>query len=237
MAAAFQAVGSAVGTVTTSLALVAPALLGGDVMFAAIHSNNNTAPTIAAGGWETIVSANNTTAQNVYLAWRRCSDADTGATFTWTVAGTTVSFGALVTYRNATRGGDTGLPHFASSTSANASADNITYATLSPKNPAALIVAFGYYGLAATTAGAFSGTFPTMTNRLDAETASGIGASLFIHDGPSLNGAATGARTCASASTIDAINYGILIDVLPLELPGSSTGHSPKYPAITRGRW
>ena len=237
MAAAFQAVGSAVGTVTTSLALVAPALLGGDTMFAAIHSNNNTAPTISTGGWTIIVSANNTAAQNVYLAWRRCSDADTGATFTWTVAGTTVSFGALVTYRNANRGGDTGLPYFASSTSANASADNITYATLSPKSPAALIVAFGYYGLAATTAGAFSGTFPTMTNRLDAETASGIGASLFIHDGLSLTGVATGSRTCASASTVDAINYGIMIDLLPSQDSGGGTGSTTaSYPAITRVR-
>ena len=236
MVAAFQAVGTAVGTVTTSLALVAPTLIGGDVMFAAIHSNNNTAPTIT-GNWTTIISATNTAAQGVYLAWRRCSDADTGATFTWTVAGTTVSFGALVTYRNVSRSGTTGLPYFTSSTSANASADNITYATLTPKNADALIVAFGFYGAALTTAGAFSGTNPTMTNRLDAETVSGIGASLFIHDGPSLTGAATGSRTCASASTADAINYGIMIDVLPVfDTPGSNTAYSPKYPSIVRTR-
>lgn len=236
MAAVFQAVNTPVATVTTSLALVAPVIVGGDVMFAIIHSNNNTAPTIASG-WTTISSSNNTSAQQAYLAWRRCSDADSGATFTWTVAGTTVSFGALVTYRNATRGGSTGLPYFTSSVHPTAVAeDNINYDTITPKNPDALIVAFGLYGLAATTAGAFSGTNPTMTNRLDAETASGIGASLFIHDGPSLDGSATGARTCASASTVDAISVGIVVDVLTLELPGVQTSYKPAFPAIVRTR-
>src|SRR3990167_2409614 len=110
MAAAFGAVNTPVATVTTSLALVAPVILGGDVMFAMIHSNNNTTPTIT-GDWTTIVATNNTANQNAYLAWRRCSDADSEATFTWTVAGTTMSFGALVTYRGVTRGRDTGLPY------------------------------------------------------------------------------------------------------------------------------
>ena len=236
MAAAFQAVGNAVGTVTTSLALIAPTILAGDVMFAAIHSNNNTAPTIAGGQWTTITSANNTAAQNVYLAWKRCGDSDSGATFTWTVAGTTVSFGCLVTYRGATFGGNTGLPYTSVSTQTSAAQDNIDYATLTPARASDLIVAFGYYGLAATTAGAFSGTNPTMTNRLDGETASGIGASLFIHDGASNTGAATGTRTLATASTVDAIGYGILIDVTAQGALGGSSSYTAKYPALNRVR-
>ena len=236
MAAAFGAVNTPVATVTTSLALVAPVILGGDVMFAMIHSNNNTTPTIT-GDWTTIVATNNTANQNAYLAWRRCSDADSEATFTWTVAGTTMSFGALVTYRGATRGGNTGLPYNSSSSQATAVAeDNVNYATLLVKEPSALVVAFGYYNEDATTAGAFSGTLPTMTARLDAESPTGADASLFIHDGPSLTGAATGARTLATASTVDAISYGILIDLLAVDTPGSSTSYSPKYPALNRIR-
>ena len=237
MAAAFQAVNTPVATVTTTLSLVAPVILGGDVMFAMIHTNDNVAPTTTDTNWTVIANADNTANQHAYLAWRRCSDADSEATFAWTVAGTTVAFGALVTYRNVIRAGQTGLPYTTASTQATAVAeDNVNYATLMPYGPSALIVAFGFYNDDLTTAGAFSGTLPTMTNRLDAESPTGNDASLFIHDGPSLNGAATGARTLATASTADAISYGIMIDVMADEFPGASTSYSPKHPALFRSR-
>lgn len=234
----YQASGTGVATTTTTLALVAPTIVGNDVIFSQIISNNNTA-VVAPAGWNLISDTTNTAAMRSYLGWKRASDADSGATFNFTVAGTTLSFGVLTAYRGVVLQGN---PHMGSSSSANISSDNVTYATLIPgsdSRPVAIpsfFVAFGYYNLNATTAGAFSGTDPTFTMRNDIETATGNTASLFTHDGPSLTQIATGSRTLVSASTVDAINHGYMIDLIPFTSVGGSGIVSYNYGPITRIR-
>src|SRR6266850_858981 len=183
MAVSFVAAGSPVATVTTTLALVAPVVIKNDVLFALIISNNNTA-VVAPGDWTLVSDTTNTAAMRTYLGYRRIGDAASGATFNFTVAGTTLSYGVLVAYRGCTLSGAI-IGGFSSS--ANAVSDNVTYADLLPNGTNRTIVAFGAYNLNATTAGAFSGTDPTFTNRVDVETATGNTASLFVHDGPSLS--------------------------------------------------
>jgi hypothetical protein len=232
MAVAWVAAGSGVATTTTTLALIAPTVIGNDVLFAQIISNNNTA-VVAPSGWTLIADTANTAAMQSYLGWKRVGDDASGATFNFTVAGTTLSFGQLVAYRGVTKQGN---PHGGFSSSANISSDNVTYATLIPAGASrpSHFVAFGYYNLSATTAGAFSGTDPTFTARVDIETATGNTASLFTHDGPSLTGIATGSRTLATASTVDAINHGYMIDLIPGQTFGGAGGSTAAYPALAR---
>lgn len=221
--ATFAAVGSGVATTTTTLSIVAPACINNDVLFALIVSNNNIAVTPPTGDWTLIRETANTAAMQTYLAYKRVGDNASGATFAFTVGGTTVSFGVIVAYRGCMLGGS---PIGTSTSSANISADNVTYATLTPTGTNRLIVAFGAYNLGATTAGAFSGTDPTFTVRADLETATGNTASLFIHDGPSLTNIATGSRTLATASTVDAINHGYLVELIDAQLPSGNGGPS-----------
>lgn len=235
MAISFVSAGTEVATTTTTLALVAPTIVSQDILFALIVSNNNTAVSapVNGGPWNLIADTANTAAMQTYLAWKQAGIDASGATFNFTVAGTTLSYGVLVAYRGA-RSGGTIIGGF--STSANASADNVTFATLTPKE-VSHIIAFGAYNLSATTAGAFSGTNPTFTSRVDVETATGNTASLFVQDGPVLTLAATGSRTLATASTVDAINHGYLVELLPQVTESvASYSSGPKYPSIQRKR-
>ena len=229
MAAAFSAVGTAVATTTTNLALVAPTIVPGDILFAFIVSNNNTA-VVAPNGFTLVADTTNTAAMRTYLGWKRAGIDNSAATFNFTVAGTTLSYGVLATYRGVR---DDGSAIGASSSSANGSSDNVTYATALPLH-AGLMVAFGAYNLSATTAGAFSGTIPTFTNRLDTETATGNTASLFIHDGQATTGVATGSRTLATASTVDAINHGYMVELIPLVQTVKSIDNRVIYAARQR---
>jgi hypothetical protein len=202
----FVSAGTGVATLTTTLALVAPTCQIGDYLFALIVSNNNTALVLPSSSWTTIQDVSNTAAMRTAVAYKVVGSGDSGATFNFTVNGTTLSFGVLVAYRGSALIGT-------SSSSANISADAVTYATITT-NPNALVVAFGAYNLNATTAGAMSGTDPTFTNRVDIETATGNTASLFVYDGSS-SGAAVGSRTHATTSTVDAINHGFLVELRP----------------------
>ena len=231
MAISWVAAGTAVATTTTTLALVAPTVVTQDILFALIVSKNNTA-VVAPFGFRLIADTANTAAMQTYLGWKLAGTDDSGATFNFTVAGTTVSFGVLVAYRG---GRSEELPIGVSSSSANALSDNVTYATVQPGLGLSHLVAFGAYSLNATTAGAFSGTNPTFTSRVDVETATGTTASLFVNDGPSISGAATGSRTLATASTTDAVNHGYMVEVIPyVERTGTVSG--PLYPALNRIR-
>ena len=233
MAVAFQAAGTDVATVTTTLALVAPAGVAGDIFIANIMSNNNVAAIPPSASWFAIQSYNNTAAMRHDVFIYRAGDGDGAATFNFTVNGTTLSYGVITTYRGVPTFGS---PYGASSQSANALADAVTYATITPRDSRSLIVACGAYNLNATTAGAMSGTNPTFTNRVDAETITGNTGSLFVYDGLSGTGVATGARTHATTSTTDAINCGVLIELLDV-FPGGALGPggggapAPRYPA------
>jgi hypothetical protein len=79
-------------------------------------------------------------------------------------------------------------------------------------------------------------TDPVFTSRLLANTATGTTAAMYIQDGPT-DGAATGALTLATTSTVDALNSGVLLELLASESASSdaSGGASePKYPAISQ---
>lgn len=231
--AAFRAVGTAANTETTTLALVAPTLVSGDILFAWIVSRNNTALSPLEGGWALIYDEANTAAMQSYLAWRRAGSADSGATFGWTVAGTSVSLGALVAYSGVIQGG---RPYTRTTISNNASSDNVTYATLTPAS-SGLIVAFGSYGEDLATADTFTGTDPTFAERLDASVdGTTTDASLYIHDGLG-SGAATGARTCATASTTDAVSQGIFLDLISNPESGGASGEAgTTYARVSRTR-
>lgn len=231
MAITYTAAGTEVATTTTALAMSAPAALSGDILFAVIYSNNNTA-VVSPTGWTTLYDTANTAAMQTYLAWKRAGVNDSLAEFTWTVAGTTVSFGVIVGYRGAV---DSGNPIGAKTISGNASADDVTFATLDPHG-LNHIVAFGTYADDATTSGTFSGTNPTMTERVDVETATGADASLFVWDGPILTLAATGARTLSTASTTDAVNQGILVELMAYRAFAGGSSDNVPYPKVRRSR-
>ena len=91
MAVAFQAAGSDLATLTTTLALVAPAGVAGDIFIASIVSNNNTAAIPPTANWATIQSFANTAAMQHDVFLLRAGDGNGGATFNFTVAGTTLS--------------------------------------------------------------------------------------------------------------------------------------------------
>ncbi len=231
MAITYTAAGTEVATTTTTLTMGAPAALSGDILFALIYSNNNTALTPLQTGWNLLYDTANTSTMQTYLAWKRAGVNDSLANFDWTVAGTTVSFGVIVGYRGAI---SAGTPIGSKSISNNASADNVTWATL---NPVGLnhLIAFGTYADDLTTSGTFSGTNPTFTERVDVETATGADASIFIWDGPILTLAASGSRTLDSASTADGVNQGIMVELLPLvQASYNDAGSSPTYARVER---
>ena len=232
-AIAYRAGGSALQTATTTLGLVAPTVLPDDILFAVIVSINNTAVT-APQGWVLIRDTANTAAMQTYLGWKRAGADDSGATFNFTVAGTTTSFGIIVAYSGATNKGN---PIRQSTISNNAAADNVTYATLTPEG-LDHIVAFGTYAEDLTTSGTFSGTNPTFTERIDVENATNEDASIFIWDGPVLTIAATGSRTLDTTSTVDAVNQGILVELITQPVPnaGRLGDAVVNYPRNTRIR-
>lgn len=219
----FQAKATAVATITTSLAITAPAANLDDLFLAVVYSNNNTAPT-APAGWAQITAGNNTVTMNYSVFWKRVGPGDSGASFTFTVAGTTVSFGTILSYRGATPGGN---PIGNISRSDNASSSTITWATLTPQFKSSLIVLVGAYALNGTVAGAVTGTNPTFTsNELD-NTATGATAGLVEYDGPNLIVTAMGSRTDATTATA-AVNTGVAIEILgPTENTGSGSGSTP----------
>ena len=228
----FVAAGTAVATATTSLALVAPAVLVDDILIVQIVSKNNDAVVYPTTDWTVIRDVANTAAMQTAIAWKRVVTGDSGATFTFTVGGTTISFGILTAYRGAIPWGS---PIGKSTSSVNALADDVTYATLTPNSNKGAIVACGSYALSATTAGAMDGTDPTFVNVVDEETGEGTTASLFQYWGSS-SGAATGARVHSTTSTVDALNQGFLFDLMPIsESSGGGTGGA-KYPRVVRTR-
>lgn len=227
MAVSFSAAGTDVATVTTTLALVAPSCNIGDILIAQVISQNNTSLGLPSGSWTTIRDIANTSAMQSAIAWKRVVSGDSGGTFNFTVAGTTLSYGILTVYSGVAGVG------VVSSTSANASADNVTYATITPSTNQGAVVSCGYYNLGATTAGSVTGTNPTFSNVVDVETASGLTASLFQSWGV-CDGIATGARTQPSNSTVDAINHGFLFDLQASGEGGAGGSQNTLYPPTQR---
>lgn len=233
MAVAFQAKGTAVDTVTVTLALVAPTTAIGDILIANISSLNNVA-VVPPIGWTTIQQNNNTAAMSQYVAWYRASASDSGATFNFIVAGTSASYGVILSYRGAEV---VGSPIGTSSVSVNASSATISWNSITPYNANSLIVAVGAYNGTGTSAGAMAGTNPTMSsNELDND---GVNATqaLVEYDGLSGNGAAVGARSEATGASAG-LNIGVMFEIIapPGEGVGVSGGGGFNlYPALIRG--
>ena len=233
MPISYVGAGSAVQTVTTTLTLGSHASsLPNDIVIAQIISINNTAITAPDATWFEASQANFTGSRGAVF-WKRI--ATSGATnYNFGVAGTTTSYGILTSYRGCKLNG---RPYGAVTTSNNASADAVTYATLTPFSNSGLMVAIGLYAEDATTGGTVSGAVYTFAAPVvDVEQATNEDASIFVSHAPMTTNAATGAITQATTSTVDAVNQGILLDLMSIETESGSGGGSigVTYPRLNR---
>lgn len=222
--------GSEVATTTTTLALVAPTVLYNDIMLAIIDTNDNVAVSGVGAGWNLIRADNNGATQRGSLYWKRASAGDSGSTNNFTVVGTTVAFGIICVWRGCAQDRN---PIGNTSFSGNVSADDVTYATLSPLTTAGAIVSIGLYQEDATTAGAVTGTDPTLANIVDVETPTGNDASIFVSWGV-FTGIATGARTNSTTSGVDAVNIGYMVELISHVPAGSVRSTQVTYPRLNR---
>lgn len=209
----FVGVGALAANATTAtLTIVAPTLQADDIMVAAVLAKSDVVLDPPDGTWTEFVQAMNTTAQKVVLWWKRAAAGDSGASFNFLkdIDDNILFCGVISAWRGRLKTGD---PLAGSSTSANASSDTVSYASLDP-TAACDLVAVGFYNEDLTTAGSISGTDPTFVNRWDLETALGTDGSIFGYSGDS-TGAATGARSHSTTSTVDAISIGVLFGLLP----------------------
>lgn len=221
-------------TASATVTLAAPVVTSGDILVAMLVAKDNqltTPPT----GWTKIQETTNTAAQICSTWWKRADSSDSAANFDFVKGANDGLFygGIICAWTGCADKGspiDAGTP----STSANASSDNVTYATFTPKDSAGLLVAAGFYNLSLTTAGSISGTNPVFTNRVDIESATVTTASIFVYDGPSTGNVATGARSHSTTSTVDDISVGVIFGLVPFIAQGSTTGSL--YPSIVRSR-
>ena len=218
MAVSFVANGAAVTTVTTTLSLVAPALLGGDLLIASIVTADNTAISGQDARWQSIVALNNTAAQRTTIFWMLAATGDTGATFNFTIAGTTEGMGRLTAYRGARAVG-------ASSSSANASSATVTWATMTPNQRDSVIIAVAAIGIQSGSNGGISAGTPTFA--LEYYSA-GTGEALALYDALVPAGSATGARTMNNTQA--AINTGVFFELIPVP-SGVGSGGSGGFAA------
>ena len=218
--------GTAVQTSTTSLAMSSPAIATDDVLIAQIISINNGAIS-APAGWTEIQQLNFTGSRGACF-YKRGVTADSSASFTFTVGGTKSSLGIIYAFRGVRPNG----PAIGTSTnSANASSDTVTYASLTSFSNSGVVVAAGFYAEdAIITLATISGFLaPTVS----VENATLEDTALFMSY-RQYTGGATGTLTQTTASTVDAVNLGVLFDLMPIE-PGGKAGDSPTYPRIQRG--
>jgi len=212
MAVGFRIAGAlAANATTTTLAVVAPTtgVVADDVFICAIQQNANQVVSPPAN-WTLILELNNTANQRCGLWWHRVVAGDAGATFNFTkpVDDNLLFCGVIACFSGCKNSGDPTTGAGTPTTSANASSDTVTYATFDPAI-ACHVVAVGFYNNDLTTAGSISGTDPTLTNRWDLETSTGNDGSIFGYSGDS-TGAATGARSHSTTSTLDDVNIGVL---------------------------
>lgn len=231
MAISYIGAGSAVQTVTTTLTIAGHASsVAGDIHIAQIISINNTAISAPDATWTEIAQLNFTGSRGAVF-WKRLTAAGAGS-YGFTVVGTTTSYGIVTCYRGCK---STSNPYGAVTTSANDSADAVTYATLTTNTSNGLLVAVGLYAEDQTTAETVSGAVHAFTApSVDVENATDEDASIFVSHAIVSTVAASGAITQVSASTTDAVNLGILFDLMSAD---TSAGHEgTKHPAISRLR-
>ena len=223
--------GSEVQTSTTTLTLAGHASSqAGDIHVALIISINNGAVTAPDSTWIEISQANFTGSRGAVFCKRLTA---TGAgSYDFTVAGTTTSFGIVAAFRGCKT---TGNPFGAVTTSSNGSADAVTYATITPHNSSGQLVAVGLYAEDATTGGTVSGSvYVFAAPDIDVEQATLEDASIFMSLAPMTTNAASGAITQATTSTVDAVNQGILFDLIPADAYKGGGQGEITYPKLNR---
>lgn len=234
MSIEFWAAGNILGGTATTLAPVAPTLNANDVMIVQIANLDNAVISAPDSTWTLINQLDNGAGFRSTCFWKLAVAASSGAAFTFTGFTNAVGNCGVIT---AFRGCNPTNPIGTATSSANASADAVTYATLTPLRNDGAVVALGFYGDDATAVGAMTGTTPTMAITVDLEVTSGTGMSLFQHWGKLGMGGAVGAISSPSNSTTDAVNNGILVELFTADLGGSRIGPgSIMYPRLERTR-
>ena len=231
MPISYVGAGAAVQTVTTTLTLAGHASsLPNDIHIAQIISINNTAISAPDATWTEIAQLNFTGSRGA-IFWKRVIAAGAGS-YAFTVAGTTTSHGIVTAYRGCK---PVGNPHGAVTTSANAAADAITYAAIVPHNSSGILVAVGLYAEDSTTAGTVSGAvYVFAAPVVDAENATNEDSWISVSHAPLTTNATSGAITQATTSTIDAVNLGILFDLMDESSLGGIGGNGLTYPRRIR---
>ena len=234
MPISYVGAGSAVQTGTTTLTLAGHASSQpNDIHLAHIISINNTAISAPDATWFEISQANFTGSRGAVF-WKRITAAGAGS-YAFTVGGTTTSYGIVTSHRGCKVNG---RPYGTSTTSSNASADAITYATITPFSNNGSLIAVGFYAEDLTTGGTVSGAVYTFAAPdVDVEQATLEDASIFVSIAPMTTNAASGALTQATTSTADAVNQGILIDLMSLETEAGGGAGGVTYPRIDRLRF
>jgi hypothetical protein len=223
VAVTFVANGSAVNTTTTTLTLVAPTLVGGDTLIAVIVTHDNTAISGQDARWQTVYAANNTAAQRFTIFAMQALVGDSGASFNFTVAGTTAALGRLTAYRGARAVGT-------SSSSANASSATVTWATMTPNQKDSVILAAAGIGIQTGSNGGISAGTPTFTNEYYS---AGTTDAIALYDALTPAGSATGARTMNNTQA--AVNTGVFFELIPIPPTTGSGGSGGSSNSRSRG--
>jgi len=206
----FRAVGTLVATTTTTLSLVAPTVAKGDCLVAIVATNDNTAPSGIDARWVSIVADNDTAAlrTNIYVL-PNAALTDSGATFNFTIAGTTVGAGFIASYSNCSS-----AQPVQKSSSPNASSATITFAAYTQSATKSLILGLASYLLTGGTNQSLTGAGVTFTNRSAQSTATGSGMSLYLYDATGL-GAGTSLAAGSIASGLSAaVNEGAIVELI-----------------------
>jgi hypothetical protein len=234
MPISYVGAGSAVQTVTTTLTLAGDASSQpNDIHIAHIISINNTAITAPDATWFEISQANFTGSRGA-IFWKRVLVAGAGS-YAFGVAGTTTSFGIVTSHRGCKVNGN---PYGTSTTSNNGAADSITYATIVPHSNSGSLLAVGLYAEDSTTPETVSGSVYTFAApTVDVEQATNEDATIVVSIAPMTTNAASGALTQVMATPVtDAVNQGILIDLMSVETEVGGGGGSVgvTYPRLNR---
>ena len=231
MPISYVGAGTAVQTVTTTLTIAGHASSQvGDIHIAHIISINNTAITAPDATWFEISQANFTGSRGA-IFWKRLTATGAGS-YDFGVAGTTTSYGIVTAHRGCKKHGK---PYGAVTTSNNASADSVTYATIVPHSNSGVLVAVALYAEDATTPETVDGAVHVFAApTVDTEQATNEDATIAISFAPITTAAASGALGQVMASVTDAVNQGILFDLMSEETEAGSNVGGVLYPRRVR---
>lgn len=215
---AFRAAGVRKKVASGDLAAIAlPAsMAAGEIMLLWVHSGDNIAHGTPAG-WTLKETLTNTATQRRSLFWRAWVTGDAAPTVTHALGSSAVA------WIEAWTGRDTANPFSAFGSQSNASSATITAPTITPGSANDDV---GFNGVVenvdtstALTQSGYSGTNPTLTERVDDETGLGTTEVGMATASGTTDGAATGSRT--STANAAGVNIGTLFALKPASVPGA----------------